>query len=67
MLSPATFSSEFRDVDSPLVVPLACAQWKPGVTRANTTLLHNPQGLLRLLPFLYQNRLKKEQSCANPS
>jgi len=67
MLSPVSLLPEFRDVDRHLLVRDTCEQQKVGLTRGNATLLHNPQGLLQLLPFLNQNSLKKEQSCENQS
>ena len=67
MLSPVGLMPEFRDVDRHPLVRDRCEQQKVPLTRGNATLLHNPQGLLQLLPFLDQNTLKKEQSCANQS
>jgi len=52
MFSPMTPDLRFRDVYTPGVVLAACAQVNHPVSRENATLLHNPQGLLQLLPFL---------------
>jgi len=68
MLSPCQSRAPRRDVENSRVVPLACYQEKETLTRHNGGLLHNPQGLLQLLLFLnIFMKMKKEQSCANPS
>ena len=52
MLSPMRSGTLFRDVSTSLVALAACGQLNSPVSRENVTLLHNPQALLRLLPFL---------------
>jgi hypothetical protein len=52
MLSPVPYVVRFRDVSTPALVRETCVQSIHPLSRANTTLLHNPQGLLQLLPFL---------------